>query len=120
MTIDKALEADGQGHGLKAWRSLQSLLSKVWRRWLHEMVPALNLRQCWQKKHPAISIGDMVLVLEDHTPRGQWPLGRIEAVHPGVDGITRVVDVRVKGKLYRRPVTLLVPIDAEGNTQTVD
>ena len=117
VTLDVALEAEGQASQLKAWRALQNLLTKVWRRWLHEMVPKLNLRQRWKKLHSNINVDDVVLVLEDNTPRGQWPLGRVEVVYPGVDGATRVVDVRVRGKLYRRAITRIVPLGVDGRTQ---
>ena len=33
-----------------------------------------------------------------------WPLGRIEQVHPGQDGIVHVVNVHTKTGVYVRPV----------------
>ena len=50
-------------------------------------------------------------MLEPGSPRGLWPLGKIAQVYPGIDGKVRVVDVVVRGKIYRRPITVLVPLD---------
>jgi len=74
------------------------------------MVPKLSICQQWQQRRENIKIDDVVLVLEAGTPRGQWPLGRVEQVYPGTDEAVRVVDVRVRGKLYRRSISVLVPI----------
>ena len=45
-----------------------------------------------------------MLLREDNVKRGSWLLGRIEQVHPGQDGIVRVVNVRTKTGVYVRPV----------------
>ena len=45
-----------------------------------------------------------MLLREDKVKRGLWLLGRIEQVHPGQDGIVRVVNVRTKTGVYVRPV----------------
>ncbi len=38
-----------------------------------------------------------------------WPIARVTDVHPGDDGITRVVDITCRGRTYRRPVVKLIP-----------
>ena len=40
-----------------------------------------------------------------------WPIAKVSAIHPGDDGITRVVDIACRGKTYRRPVLKLIPED---------
>lgn len=49
-------------------------------------------------------VGNMVLVLEEKTPPLQWPLDRIQKIYPGKDGLTRVVEVLARGKVYKRPM----------------
>ena len=56
-------------------------------------------------------VGDILLVLTDAVPRGTWPLGRVTATYPGKDGVVCVVDVQGSGKVYRRSVYRLVPLD---------
>ena len=53
-----------------------------------------------------------MLVETDHF-RDFWPLGRIVRVIPGVDGVTRSVEVLVKGKVLIRTIEKLVPPEAD-------
>ena len=50
----------------------------------------------WQKETAPIQVGDIVLVSEDNVSRGNWPLGRVEEVHLGKDGLVRTATVRVQ------------------------
>ena len=58
-------------------------------------------------------VGDMVLYMAQDTPRGMWPLGKVVDGFPGGDGLVRVVDILVKGKTYRHPTYLLVPLEVK-------
>ncbi|XP_065177011.1 uncharacterized protein LOC135806713 [Sycon ciliatum] len=95
------------------WKAVQRLSKDVWDRWLKELVPALNLRQRWRNLHRNVRVGEVVLFLEPGTPRGKWPLARILQVYPGKDGNVRVVDILVRGKTYRRPINVLVPLEVD-------
>ena len=53
-----------------------------------------------------------MLVETDHF-RDFWPLGRIVRVIPGVDGVTRSVEVLVKGKVLIKTIEKLVPLEAD-------
>ena len=53
-------------------------------------------------------MGDIELLKDEAVYQRNWPLGRVEKIYPGADGKSRVVDVFVKGRTYRRPVTRLV------------
>ena len=94
----------------KRWLYVQRLVFEVWRRWLLEFVPLLNLRKKWQKSGRNVAVDDIVMSLTATTPRGTWPLGRIVQVYPGKDQLVRVVDVLIDGKVYRRAVHQLVPL----------
>ena len=52
-----------------------------------------------------------MLVHDDDTKRGQWPLARVTKVMPGSDGIVRTVDIRTKKGNYTRPVTKLYRLE---------
>jgi hypothetical protein len=47
----------------------------------------------------------VVVIHEDNTPPFKWPLGLIVDVHPGKDGIVRVISVKMGDKVFKRPVT---------------
>ena len=95
----------------RRWRRVQELVHNFSRRWIREWLPSLNIRKKWLLEKTNLEPGQVVLVMSDDTPRGQWPLGRLMRVYPGADGRVRVVDVTVNGKTYRRPVVKLCPID---------
>ncbi|CAK1585016.1 unnamed protein product [Parnassius mnemosyne] len=41
-------------------------------------------------------------------PPARWLLGRIVEKHPGVDKVTRVVSLRFKNSIIKRPVSKLI------------
>jgi hypothetical protein len=41
---------------------------------------------------------------QDNVAPLQWPLGRIHAVHPGPDGVIRVVSVKSARGVFKRPI----------------
>ena len=73
----------------------------------------MNPRQKWRRELPNLQVGDVVFLVEADTVRGKWPIGRIQKVYPGPDGLIRTVDVLIKGKVYRRPIVKLckLPLD---------
>ncbi|XP_076283502.1 uncharacterized protein LOC143210496 [Lasioglossum baleicum] len=59
---------------------------------------------------PGIAVGALVIIREDNAPPLQWPLGRITAVHPGQDGVIRVVTVKTIHGEYKRCVKRVAPL----------
>ena len=92
------------------WRKVQDIISRVWRRWLKECVPALNSRPKWTSEVQDLKVGDVVLVIQPDAPRGRWPLGRIVERYPGRDGHTRVAKVACGVKTVVRPIHKLIPL----------
>ena len=85
------------------WRKVQSLITRVWQRWLKEYLPTLNARPKWSDVVKDLKEGDVVLVLDKDIPRGRWPLGRITECFPSKDGHTRVVKSNVDKRLFCDP-----------------
>ena len=53
--------------------------------------------------------GDVGIVTEDVlVPPTYWPMARIISTSPGRDGHTRVVTLKTKAGVYKRPVNKLV------------
>ena len=104
--------ADGQPIGHKQrWRLIQRILSQIWKRWIKEILPTLGPRQKWTQDNRNYEVGDEVLVVDKNLPRYRWNLGRITAVHPGRDGVVRVVDVKGEnGDILQKTVHRLVPL----------
>ena len=57
-----------------------------------------------------IEAGDIVLLVDDAVPRGQWPLGKIVSVRHSADGLVRTAQLRVRGTVIWRPVTNIVKL----------
>ena len=69
-------------------------------------------------EQPALKIGDVVLISEDKVSRGKWPMGRVDRLLPGKDGLIRTVTLKTKKGLLRRPVQRLHRLEAS-STQFV-
>ena len=90
----------------KRWKQAQELTNQFWRRWVREYLPCISPRPKWSKESHALKVGDLV-VLKETSARGIWPIGRIVEIFPGKDGIVRVVNVKTKDGVYKRPVVKL-------------
>ena len=90
-----------------AWTQVKQRLEKFWRMLVQEYVPTLNTRAKWQKTDQPLEEGDLVWILEEWTPRGIWPLGRVTRTFTGPDNIARSCEVKTAlGKLKRPAVRL--------------
>lgn len=96
---------------LSSWQHIQQLRQHFWKRWSNEYLQTLISRKKWHTGEATnLTVGSMVIVKEDNIPPMQWPLGRIIAVHPGKDGIIRVVTVKTSVGEYTRCVKRIAPL----------
>ena len=51
-----------------------------------------------------LSVGDFVLVVDEKTQRGDWPLARVTRIFSGKDDTIHVCEVKTKYSLYKKPV----------------
>ena len=77
-------------------------------------LPTLTTRSKWSGDTAEVKVGELVLVADENTSRGHWPVGRVARVIPGADGRVRVVDVVTATGQYRRPVTRLWRLECDG------
>lgn len=92
---------------------MQEIIIQVWHCLLKEIIPTLGARKKSFRTNRDFKAGDTVLVIDPNSPRGNWPLGKIEEVFSGPDGHVRVVNYRVGINVLRRPITrlCLLPLD---------
>ncbi|XP_071947928.1 uncharacterized protein [Antedon mediterranea] len=93
--------------GRRRWLQVQHLASTFWLRWRKEYLPLLQKRQKWTTPRDNVMEGDIVLLTDETVPRGKWPLGKVTSVRKSSDGKVRSVEVKVRGKQLRRPITKL-------------
>ena len=96
----------------RRWRQVQYMAEVFWRRWIKEYLPILQLRQKWHEVKRNIEEGDIVLVVEQNIPRGDWPLGRVIEVNRGRDGLVRSVRVKTVKNILARPINKLCLLEA--------
>ena len=97
------------------WRQSQALAELMWKRWQKEYLPLLLPRKKWNTEVDNLAEGDVVLMAEDDSPRGFWPLARVTEVIPGEDGRVRSVRVQTASKsVYHRPVSKICLIEKCG------
>ena len=83
-----------------------------WKRWTKEYLPCLQERQRWSKVQRNHSVGDIVLVADEGSPRNTWPLGRIVEVQRNKkDNLVRSVKVTTKNTTLEHPVTKIVLLE---------
>ncbi|XP_064215763.1 uncharacterized protein LOC103314804 [Tribolium castaneum] len=89
---------------------LDQILQTYWKRWHMEYLHNLQVRQKWNKPSSPIKVGTVVVLRTDNTPPLHWPLGVVQEVFPGKDGIVRVASVKTPNGLYKRPIVRLCPL----------
>ena len=96
----------------RRWRQAQYLSNVFWRRWLKEYLPELQRRQKWNKPRRNFVVGDIVLMVDENSPRSSWPLGRVVRVKPNSsDGFVRRIVLRTKYGYLERPVDKVVLLE---------
>jgi transposase InsO family protein len=96
----------------RRWRQVQYLADVFWRRWINEYLPSLQMRSKWQSASKNLKSGDVVMVLDERSVRGQWPLGRVMEAYAGSDGLVRSVRVKTRAGYFVRPVTKLCLLES--------
>ncbi|XP_029176361.1 uncharacterized protein LOC114944557 [Nylanderia fulva] len=111
-------------HGRANSRSIliTNLRDHFWNRWSREYLHHLQQLGKWRQRSENLQPGALVLIKDDLLPPAKWSLGRISEVHPGDDGIVRVVTVETSTSALRRPITKICPLpikpaDLTANTQ---
>ena len=94
----------------KRWRAVQHLANEFWGRFKKEYLQASQERPKWNRARRNLAVNDVVLIMDEDTPRNRWAMGRVIAVFPSEDGLVRKVDLKVAGSALplKRPVTKLV------------
>ena len=99
------------------WRQVQYLVDVFWRRWLREYLPSLQQRQKWNSTKRNFAVGDVVLVVDEKSPRGSWPLGHMQEVYPNrSDGLIRRVKVKTMKSSLERPIDKIVLLESASET----
>lgn len=103
---------------IKMWRTTTRTLDEFWRKWTSLYLTELRDRQKKQfpqgrsvtKRVPVKE--EVVLVVDERLPRGEWRLATIEEVIPGNDGAIRTARIRMEnGRITTRGINHLIPLE---------
>ncbi|KAJ8730047.1 hypothetical protein PYW07_017085 [Mythimna separata] len=89
---------------LERWKLVQKMVTDFWNRWYKEYLVNLNKTYKWNTKQPEPEIDDVVIIKDDNIPPSKWILGKVIKKHVGPDKLTRVVSIRTKNNVFKRPV----------------
>ena len=98
---------------LLRWQMMNQMKASIWKRWRREYLQSLQARGKWNHTKPNLQVGDLVLVTSEQTEPCQWPLGRINEVFPGADGLVRAAEVKTYTSTLTRPITKLILLPRE-------
>lgn len=102
---------------LKRWELVKLQAQTFWKRWSTEYLPQLHKRGCWLSRKDNIKVVSLAILKEDNLPPLKWKMVRVTKVHPGNDGVVRVVTIiNSAGKEFQRPtskISILPSIEEE-------
>ena len=96
----------------RCWRQAQYLSNIFWRRWVDEYLLSVQERQKWFRPHRNLAVGDLVLITDHYSPRGQWPMAIVEEVIADCDGDVRQATVRTARCTLTRDIQKLCLLEA--------
>nr|XP_049697167.1 uncharacterized protein LOC126054700 [Helicoverpa armigera] len=101
------------------WHLTQKIVQDIWKRWHAEYLTQLSARSKWRHSQPDIQLNDIVTINDANLPPGKWAVGRVVQLHPGADGHIRVVTLKTKNGLIKRPIIKLsiLPVNDRINKQ---
>ena len=112
-------------------KHLNNVLNQFWKRWRTEYLSELRevhahtAKKRYRGEKTKVSIGQVVIVKDEHLPRGLWKLGFIQRLLTGKDGKTRAAIVRVVSRdrqhtTLNRPIQLLYPLELHCDSSEIE
>lgn len=92
------------------WKRLKQLSQQFWKLWSRDYVHTQVQRNKWKRNEKELVIGQLVYIYGQNTSPLDWPLGRVEKLLPGKDGVVRVAVIKSATGTLTRPVNRLVPL----------
>ena len=96
-----------------------NVINQFWQRWRREYRPELkesHRNNQGRSEGSPVAVDDMVLVHDEHQPRGFWKLAQVKETIVGKDGRIRGAVLKLPAKdgrttLLRRLLQLLYPLE---------
>lgn len=95
---------------LSRWQLLSKMRFDFWKRWSNEYLHTLQQRTKWSSHSPNIQENTLVVIRNEQKSPLEWDLGRVLKLHPGNDGVVRVVTLKTAKGILQRPVVKVCPL----------
>ena len=106
--------SDNKASYQKRFRHLSEQLEALWKRWMSEYLPSLQLRAKWRTVSGAESkVGDLVWMVDEEGSYSNYPLAIIQKPHEGHDKITRMTTIKTAKVFYSRQLVKLISLDID-------
>ncbi|XP_011060270.1 PREDICTED: uncharacterized protein LOC105149514 [Acromyrmex echinatior] len=115
LTIPEPSLSDKKENLLSRWQLVQRMRDHFWQRWSREYLHTLATRPKWTKDSLPPRIGSLCIIRSELSPPNKWPLAWITQLHPGDDGMVRVVTVKTASSELIRPLVKLVLLPEDAN-----
>ncbi|XP_024879652.1 uncharacterized protein LOC112459663 [Temnothorax curvispinosus] len=102
-TIPKLSLIDLATSRLSRWQLIQQRVQHFWAQWSAHYLQRQQAISKWHHPNNNIKVGFIVLLTDERSPPCKWPLTRVTALHPGKDGLTRVVTLKTATTTLTRP-----------------
>lgn len=90
------------------YERLTQSVQRFWKLWSNDYLSQLQERGKWKTTHPTdLAVGSLVIVKDDNLAPTHWRMARITQLHPGGDGVVRVVSIQTKTSSTKRAVNRL-------------
>ncbi|XP_034951317.1 uncharacterized protein [Chelonus insularis] len=103
---------------LSRWQLISQMTQSFWTKWSREYLQRFQAIYKWNKLTPSLKPGNIVLIIDERYPPGKWPMGKIIQVHPGKDGLVRVVTLKTSTTTMTRPITKLCPLVIDSTSES--
>ena len=124
MSASSGLHPVAVGNGdcqpRRGWWFVQHVSDQFWRRFSKEYLRTILQRQKWHRLQRTFATDYIVLVVDNSSPRSQWPLGRVLEAYPDEHGVVRSVLVRLKGREIKRPIHKLCLIQPSDENESAN
>ena len=84
---------------VKRYQFINQVVFSFWKKWTRDFFPTLIVRQKWHVDRRNVMIGDIVLLQDNNSLKGNWKLAQVVKTIIGSDNMVR--DVTVKYKIIK-------------------
>lgn len=114
-TVPEPNLIDQHSSRLTRWQLIRQKTELFWKRWTSECLQRYQAISKWHHPSTDIKEGSLVLINDERYPPTKWPLARVVELHPGKDGLVRVVTLRTAVSTLKRPITKICMLPSDPN-----